>query len=1188
MRAASAWESPEPGATDASTLERVYAPPVRGAYPNNNNNNRSNVPSPQLKLVDVSPASSTKAAARPMSSSPSSRRRPISAISPPPPVSTSKQPSPLSGGYVTIGKPVIMSAMPGQYLSASPSLPSLTLSSPGAGEDGSVVEALRKEVQALRKHEHEHEQELTKLRADLDVRDAKMSVSEDARAEKERQLEEQVQLARDKGRDETEKAQQKAHALEAKMVALRGAIEGHETTRAAKEREERVEMLYRRAMRRAMHAGLAGAWETWCEMWEARRYSLQRLRHVANRLQKPVLAAAYYEWLDTWEEERRAREAARKSLHEAGLLGARTALEAEVQRLHTEYEAKLAVAEAAKSAALDRQRIELVGSAEEVAALRAQQEKEARVELLRRQCVRRALYRELSRGWESWQEQWEARTFALQQLRRVSSRLRTPQVSMAFACWADQWHCWRESRLEAMATEATLERKSVRQQAIELSEALSSARAELTAMTRERDELAAQLASEQKIAREERKKNMDQAGREKEERVELLHRRFTRRAMQQGLASGWTAWHAMWEARRYSLQRLRHVANRLQKPVLAAAYYEWLDTWEEERRAREAARKSLHEAGLLGARTALEAEVQRLHIEYEAKLAAAEAAKSAALDRQRIELVGSAEEVAALRAQQEKEARVELLRRQCVRRALYRELSRGWESWQELWEARVHALWWLRNVGNKLRRPELATAFSVWGERWHATRERMERHNDRDEISGLSGQRTQLEAEVLRLREKAATAEEERRKRLALERELVEMSGSQSERDAVREEKEREKRVEILFRKSLRWMTHRDVANGFSAWHELWSSKTYAVGRLREISNRWRKPELSAAFELWYDLIEARRRSEELERLEMEARSTDAHLRHARFENGQLELRHVATREELSVLRGKVKQMTVDAAEKDAGLSQKAVVEDENVDLKTRLETAIEAAEAARSSQEEAEKDALKQREADKVLLQRLLDEQRRQLDDELEELRQRVAQRTAEWSKAAERRAAVEQELRVAREEIMRMQDQLAEAKKKAVQLPAKPPPVKTGPKKAGAAVDKKKGTSPLGNIDLEEGPNAKPVSEQIASAMRKNAGKVLDLFRSWDDNGDGEVTRAEFHKALVALGLDAPTEEVNKLFDEWDKGGDGALEFSELKKILSSKPTPAKEVKGAATAMMAARKLAVAAGSQSPSRRS
>jgi hypothetical protein len=844
-----------------------------------------------------------------MSSSPSSRRRPISAISPPPPVSTSKQPSPLSGGYVTIGKPVIMSAMPGQYLSASPSLPSLTLSSPGAGEDGSVVEALRKEVQALRKHEHEHEQELTKLRADLDVRDAKMSVSEDARAEKERQLEEQVQLARDKGRDETEKAQQKAHALEAKMVALRGAIEGHETTRAAKEREERVEMLYRRAMRRAMHAGLAGAWETWCEMWEARRYSLQRLRHVANRLQKPVLAAAYYEWLDTWEEERRAREAARKSLHEAGLLGARTALEAEVQRLH---------------------------------------------------------------------------------------------------------------------------------------------------------------------------------------------------------------------------------------------------------------------------------------IEYEAKLAAAEAAKSAALDRQRIELVGSAEEVAALRAQQEKEARVELLRRQCVRRALYRELSRGWESWQELWEARVHALWWLRNVGNKLRRPELATAFSVWGERWHATRERMERHNDRDEISGLSGQRTQLEAEVLRLREKAATAEEERRKRLALERELVEMSGSQSERDAVREEKEREKRVEILFRKSLRWMTHRDVANGFSAWHELWSSKTYAVGRLREISNRWRKPELSAAFELWYDLIEARRRSEELERLEMEARSTDAHLRHARFENGQLELRHVATREELSVLRGKVKQMTVDAAEKDAGLSQKAVVEDENVDLKTRLETAIEAAEAARSSQEEAEKDALKQREADKVLLQRLLDEQRRQLDDELEELRQRVAQRTAEWSKAAERRAAVEQELRVAREEIMRMQDQLAEAKKKAVQLPAKPPPVKTGPKKAGAAVDKKKGTSPLGNIDLEEGPNAKPVSEQIASAMRKNAGKVLDLFRSWDDNGDGEVTRAEFHKALVALGLDAPTEEVNKLFDEWDKGGDGALEFSELKKILSSKPTPAKEVKGAATAMMAARKLAVAAGSQSPSRRS
>ena len=44
-------------------------------------------------------------------------------------------------------------------------------------------------------------------------------------------------------------------------------------------------------------------------------------------------------------------------------------------------------------------------------------------------------------------------------------------------------------------------------------------------------------------------------------------------------------------------------------------------------------------------------------------------------------------------------------------------------------------------------------------------------------------------------------------------------------------------------------------------------------------------------------------------------------------------------------------------------------------------------------------------------------------------------------------------------------------------------------------------------GGFDLEEGPFAPPVSVQLATALRKNAGKVLDLFRDWDADGDGQV---------------------------------------------------------------------------------
>ena len=100
-----------------------------------------------------------------------------------------------------------------------------------------------------------------------------------------------------------------------------------------------------------------------------------------------------------------------------------------------------------------------------------------------------------------------------------------------------------------------------------------------------------------------------------------------------------------------------------------------------------------------------------------------------------------------------------------------------------------------------------------------------------------------------------------------------------------------------------------------------------------------------------------------------------------------------------------------------------------------------------------------------------------------------------------------------------------------------------------------KKKGTSPLGNLDLDEGPNAKPIAEQLGEALRKHATRVLDLFRDWDNDGDGEVSRKEFHRAMPALGLNVPKKAIDELFTSWDKDGGGALSLRELQKILRSK---------------------------------
>ena len=44
-----------------------------------------------------------------------------------------------------------------------------------------------------------------------------------------------------------------------------------------------------------------------------------------------------------------------------------------------------------------------------------------------------------------------------------------------------------------------------------------------------------------------------------------------------------------------------------------------------------------------------------------------------------------------------------------------------------------------------------------------------------------------------------------------------------------------------------------------------------------------------------------------------------------------------------------------------------------------------------------------------------------------------------------------------------------------------------------------------------------------------------------SWDRNGDGTVTRKEFLKALIELGLEVEKEVILSIFDKWDKDGTG-----------------------------------------------
>ena len=76
--------------------------------------------------------------------------------------------------------------------------------------------------------------------------------------------------------------------------------------------------------------------------------------------------------------------------------------------------------------------------------------------------------------------------------------------------------------------------------------------------------------------------------------------------------------------------------------------------------------------------------------------------------------------------------------------------------------------------------------------------------------------------------------------------------------------------------------------------------------------------------------------------------------------------------------------------------------------------------------------------------------------------------------------------------------------------------------------------------------------VAEQLRDALSKNAVRVIDLFREWDEDADGIVSRKEFRKAMPLLGLEVPRAEIDALFDSWDNDGSGKITLAELNKKL------------------------------------
>ena len=109
-----------------------------------------------------------------------------------------------------------------------------------------------------------------------------------------------------------------------------------------------------------------------------------------------------------------------------------------------------------------------------------------------------------------------------------------------------------------------------------------------------------------------------------------------------------------------------------------------------------------------------------------------------------------------------------------------------------------------------------------------------------------------------------------------------------------------------------------------------------------------------------------------------------------------------------------------------------------------------------------------------------------------------------------------------------------------------------------ANAIALRKSADSGALNVQLDAASDV-PIMEQLAEALAANLDRVIDVFRAWDTDGSGMISKREFRQGLSMLGLkELPREQVDALFDQIDTDHNGAIEYGEINHKLRRRIDP------------------------------
>ena len=583
------------------------------------------------------------------------------------------------------------------------------------------------------------------------------------------------------------------------------------------QKEKRVAHLQQMAVKRMMQAGLTKGWQTWLDLYEERQRSMRMLAAAAGRLMRPALAAALTHWRIDWQQ---MQQAAIKAAYKARV---RLAEEASLKKLAQQAEAA----------------------------------REARVAHLQQSAARRMMQAGLTKGWQTWLDMYLEHQRHKRMLASAAGRLMKPALSAALSAWREDWGEERQRILEEgqRLMRAEAEGRSLAQQA-----EIDAVRAEMAAALQAKDEELRKLEEEFGVGalsreQEHAKALAEQAEAAHEARVAHLQQMAAKRMMQAGLTKGWQTWLDMYLEHQRHKRMLASAAGRLMKPALSAALTHWRDDWQAEQKAALEEGQRLLRAEAEGRSLAQQAEIDAVRAEMAAALQAKDEQLQALAERSGMDILSQQQEAARALAEAleaEKEKRVAHLQQMAVKRMMQAGLTKGWQTWLDMYLEHQRHQRMLASAAGRLMKPALSAALTHWRDDWQAEQKAALEEGQRLLRAEAEGRSLAQQAEIDAVRAEMAAALQAKDEQLQALAERSGMDILSQQQEAARAlaealEAEKEKRVAHLQQMAVKRMMQAGLTKGWQTWLDMYLEHQRHKRMLASAAGRLMKPALSAA-----------------------------------------------------------------------------------------------------------------------------------------------------------------------------------------------------------------------------------------------------------------------------------------------------------------------------------------------------